>query len=286
VRIVAALGFITLCAGTGFSYWQATRFPARTVELKSLPVQLRVQDGVERRELRAITDGLRLADRFMKSELRRTVRHTVEARVARKNGCRPFESSSGASIGEADDDFMCVATKNLHWQWLVEKDLAAAVAVSAHEYVHVLQAELGCLLDGGALRFRWLGEGMAEEVAWRALISGGRVSNARVERAIRTDALPAHGLAGRGLYPLAAYERADGADREYALWHLAVRRLLRGAVKAGAAPRANPEISLRHFCERVGEGLGWREAFERSFGEPVGLFYSEFEAFRRRAGDV
>ena len=282
---MAAVGCAMLCVGAGFSYWQETRFPARTVEVKSLPVQLRVQDGVERRELRAITDGLRLADRFMRSELRRTVRHRVEARVARRNACRPFESSSGDSVGEADDGFMCVATSNLHWQWLVKKDLATAIAVSAHEYVHVLQAELGCLLDGSTPRFRWLVEGMAEEVAWRALIWGGRVSNARVKRTIRTDALPAHGLAGRGLYPLAAYERADGADREYALWHLAVRHLLRAAVKRGAAPRANPEISLRRFCGRVGEGLGWREAFERSFGEPVGSFYSEFEAFRRRARD-
>jgi hypothetical protein len=275
-----------LCVGAGFSYWQETRFPAHTVELRGLPVQLRVQDGVERRELRAITDGLRLADRFMRSELRRTVRHRAEARVARKNGCRPFESSSGDSIGEADDEFMCIATRNLHWQGLIEKDLTAAVAVSAHEYVHVLQAELGCLLDGGALRFRWLVEGMAEEVAWRALIRSGRVSNARVEHTIRIDALPTHGLAGHGLYPLAAYERADGGDREYALWHLAVRHLLRVAVKRGSAPRAHPEISLRRFCERVGEGLGRREAFERSFGEPVASFYSEFEAFRRRAGDV
>ena len=51
---------------------------------------------------------------------------------------------------------------------------------------------------------------------------------------------PDHGLVGAGLYPLAAYERADGADREYALWHLAVRHLLRAAVEDGAAPRGAP----------------------------------------------
>jgi hypothetical protein len=242
---------------------------------------LRVQDGVERRDLSAVTEGLRLADRYMRTELRRTVRHQVQARVAHGNGCRPFESSSSDSIGEADHGFLCIATRNLHWQWLVKKDRPASIAVSAHEYVHVLQSELGCLGDEAPPRFRWLVEGMAEEVAWQALISSGRVSNAQVERTIRADALPPPGLIGHGLYPLAAYERADGADREYALWHLAVRRLLRAAVNAGEAPRAHPQVSLRRFCERIGGGLEWHRAFARSFGMPVGRFYYQFEAFRR-----
>jgi hypothetical protein len=285
IWVLAAVCLAGACVSAGFSYWQETRFPARTVHLADLPVELRVQDGVQRRDLSAVTQGLRLADRYMRSQLRRTVRHHVEARVAHRNGCRPFESSSSDSIGEADPGFLCVATRNLHWQWLVKKDRPAAIAVSAHEYVHVLQSELGCLDDGTPPRFRWLVEGMAEELAWRALISSGRVSNARILRTIRADALPAYGLIGRGLYPLAAYERADGADREYALWHLAVRHLLHAAVNEGAAPRARPDISLRRFCERAGVGTGWRQAFERSFGLPLGRFYRQFERFRARAGN-
>jgi hypothetical protein len=242
-----------------------------------------VQDGVKRRELRAITDGIRLVDGFMRRELRRSARRPVEARIAHANGCRPFESSSADAIGEAAHGFLCVATSNLHWQWLVKKDLVAAIAVSGHEYVHVLQAELGCL-PAGSPRFRWLAEGMAEAIAWRALVSSGRADDARVARSVREDALPNPGLIGRGLYPLAAYEHADGADREYALWHLAVRRLLLAAVDEGAAPRTRPDISLKRFCERVGAGTEWRKAFERSFGLPVGRFYREFERFRARAG--
>ena len=283
IWVLAVVCLAAVCVFAGFSYWQETRFPARTVALKGLPVKLRVQDGVKRSELRAITDGIRLVDGFMRNELRRSVRRPVEARVARKNGCRPFQSSSADSIGEADHGFLCVATSNLHWQWLIKKDLVAATAVSGHEYVHVLQAELGCLPEGDGPKFRWLSEGMAEAIAWRALVSSGRVRDARVARSIRADALPDFGLIGRGLYPLAAYERADGADREYALWHLAVRRLLHAAVDEGAAPPARPEITLRRFCERVGDGTGWRKAFERSFGLTVGHFYREFERFRARA---
>jgi hypothetical protein len=283
IWVLAAVCLVVVCVSAGFSYWQETRFPARSVALRGLPVELRVQDGVERRDLSAVTEGLRLVDHYMRAELRRTVRHSVQARVAHGNGCRPFESSSSDSVGEADHGFLCVATRNLHWQWLVKKDRPAAIAVSAHEYVHVLQSELGCLGDDAAPRFRWLVEGMAEEVAWRALISSGRVGNAQVERAIRADALPPRGLIGRGLYPLAAYERADGADREYALWHLAVRRLLRAAVHTGEVAPAHPAVSLRRFCEGVGDGLEWHRAFTRSFGMPVGQFYHEFEAFRRRS---
>jgi hypothetical protein len=270
-------------AGTGFSYWQHTRFPAHSVPLKGLPVELRVQDGVPRRDLHAVSQGLRLADRFMRRTLRRTVRHSVEARVARESGCRPFESSSEGSIGEADNRFLCVATNNLHWRWLIGKDRPAAIAVPAHEYVHVLQAELGCLQNGGERRFRWLLEGMADEIAWRALTSARLVSDLHVERMIRYDALTVHGGNDHGLDRLSVYERADGADREYALWHLAVRRLLRAAVKAGVTGASYPEITLRRFCARVGGGVSWRRAFARSFGLRVSDFYAQFAAFRRRA---
>jgi hypothetical protein len=275
-------GIAVIAAGSGFSYWQHARFPAHSVAIEEIPVDLRVQDGVGRRDLRAVKEGLLLADRFMRRNLKRSVTGPVEARVARKNGCRPYESPTEGPIGEADDDFFCIATRNLHWQWLIQKDFRTAVSVSAHEYVHVLQSELGCLERGGDRTLRWLIEGMADEVAWRSLVADRRISDGRVELRISDDALRVRGLRDRGLGPLSAYERAGGADREYALWHLAVRHLLRAAVKDGAAPRERPEISLRRFCERVGEGVDWRQAFERSFGEPVGRFYARFEAFRHR----
>jgi hypothetical protein len=272
------IGLVMLVAGSGFAYWRDTRFPARTEWLAGTPVKLRIQDGVQPRELRAIRDGLRLTNRFMKRNLGRTVHGAVEARVAHANGCHPFESSSEASIGEAGHGFLCVETKNLAWQWLVQKNLVAATAISGHEYVHVLQSEIGCLPKDAGKRYRWVVEGMAEEVSWRALVAAGRATEARVNRTIRRD-----GAFDRGLEPLAAYEHADGRDREYALWHLAVRYLLREAVAAGAAPRDRPEVALRRFCETVANGHDWGVAFGRSFGLSLHRFYSSFRAFRRHA---
>jgi hypothetical protein len=284
-HLVALAGLLLLAAYGASWYWQHTRFPAQSVPLAGTPVELRVQKGVAPRELSAVTEGLRLSDRFMRKELGRTVEQPVEARVARADGCRPFESPTESLIAEADRGFLCVATRNLHWRYLIDSDWPAAVAVSAHEYVHILQAELGCLSQGTDQKYRWLMEGMADEIAWRALISDGLVSNAGVTSDLRRDAIRVRGSYESGLNPLPAYERGRGADREYALWHMAVRRLVQVAVRAGAAPADRPEIALRRFCGRVGEGLDWRSAFARSFGESVETFYADFEDFRRRIGD-
>jgi hypothetical protein len=157
------------------------------------------------------------------------------------------------------------------------KDRVAATAIPAHEYVHVLQADLGCLPEGDERdQYRWIFEGMATDLAWRALIAGGRATRARSGRTIRAD-----GAFDSNLEPLRSYERGNGREPEYALWHLAIWRLLREAVAARAAPAARPEIALRRFCARVGAGRPWQAAFAQSFGLPVGAFYARFEAARR-----
>src|SRR2546426_4583817 len=91
-----ALGLValmTLIAAGAYAYWQDTRFPAHSVHVAGMPVELRVQDGVDTGELRAIRRGLRLTDRFMRKAFGRTVTGHVEARIARSNGCRPFQKA-------------------------------------------------------------------------------------------------------------------------------------------------------------------------------------------------
>jgi hypothetical protein len=200
----------------------------------------------------------------------------VEGRVAHVDGCRPFQSAGGALIGEGDAGFFCIDTSSPAWQYMVRTDFAAATSLSAHEYVHVLQAELGCLPTTQDRHYRWLLEGMASDIAWQALVRAGRVSEARVVRTIRKDRPLSSGLG-----PLRDYELQDGRDHEYALWHLAVRRLLRVAVGDDAVPASRPELGLRRFCERVGHGQQWHIAFARSFGLPLDRFYAGFEADRR-----
>jgi hypothetical protein len=272
------LGFLVLAVpigAGGFAYWQDTRFPARSERVAGTPVELRIQDGVKPVELRLIRRGLRLTDRFMRRALGQTVVSRVEARIARSNGCRPFHAAGEALIGEAEEGFVCVNTASPAWQWLMLKDRVAATAAVGHEYVHVLQGEHGCLHGAPGEHYRWVVEGMAEEVSWRALVAASRATERRVSREIRSD-----GAFDSNLEPLRNYESEGGRDPEYALWHLAVRRLLKDAVASGAAPRARPERALLRFCDRVGAGRPWKSAFERSFGVSVERFYSSFEAKR------
>jgi hypothetical protein len=266
-----------LLAGAGFVYWQNTRFPARSERLAGTPIVLRVQSGVKPEELRVIRAGLRSVHRYGARTLGWRVHGKVEARVARRDGCRPFQASGGSLVGDGGDHFLCVDTASPGWQWLMLKDRVAATSIPAHEYVHVLQAELGCLPErGDREQYRWIFEGMATDLAWRALIAGGRATRARSRRTVRTD-----GAFDPNLEPLPRYERDNGREPEYALWHAAIERLLREAVAARAAPAARPEIALRRFCAGVGAGRPWRAAFARSFGLSLDTFYARFEAARR-----
>jgi hypothetical protein len=273
-----ALGLLALAlpiALSGFAYWRDTRFPARSEPVSGMPVVLRVQDGVSARELHVIRLGLRDTSRYMRRALGRTVVGHVQARIARSNGCRPFQAAGEATFGEGQVGFLCVDTASPAWQWLMLKDRVAASESAGHEYVHVLQGELGCLRSPLGERFRWIIEGMAEDVSWRAAVAAHRTTERRVLREIRSS-----GAFDPNLQPLRAYETEGGRDPEYALWHLAVRRLLARAVALGEAPARRPELALRHFCDRIAIGRPWRRAFRQSFAISTSRFYARFEAAR------
>jgi hypothetical protein len=273
-----ALGLLALALPVtlgGFAYWQDTRFPARSEPLSGTPVELRIQDGVSAGELHVIRVGLRHTGRFMRRALGQTVEHKVEARIARSNGCRPSHAAGEAIVGEGKAGFVCVDTASLAWRWMMLKDRLAASASAGHEYVHVLQGELGCLSSPLGERFRWVLEGMAEQVSWRALVAAHLTTERRVMREIRGS-----GAFDPNLEPLRAYETDGGRDPEYALWHLAVRRLLAHAVATGAAPARRPELALRRFCDRVAARRPWRRAFREAFRISTDRFYARFEAAR------
>jgi hypothetical protein len=269
------LGGLAALTAAWFTLWSGESFPARSARLAGTPAQLRIQDGVTPRELHAIRAGVRTADRYLRRSLGRAVSGPVEVRIARADPCRSSESGERSVIGEGAAGFVCVDTGNVEWKVLISTDRPAAIAVAAHEYVHVWQAELGCLPQGERRDYRWIVEGMATDLAWRALAAAGRVSGARLRRTIRRER-----PFDPGSKTLRTYERAGGRPPQYALWHLAIRSLLREAVRNGAAPRTGRQGALRTLCAQVGAGLPWRAAFLRSFGISVAEFYARFEAKR------
>src|SRR4051812_11231599 len=157
-RIAFALASLAVMAVVcGFAFLPGDGFPAaRSERLAGTPVTLRLQDDVKTADVRAIRTGIRLADRYMRRHLGRAVREPVEARVAGSAGCDLLRVSDGIPVGQAERGRLCIDTGSLGWQWLLLKDRTAAAAIAAHEYVHDLQAELGCLPGGRSERPRWL----------------------------------------------------------------------------------------------------------------------------------
>lgn len=243
-------------------------FPARSRALPGTPVDLLVQRDVTRADVHAVAGGVRRADRYIRTTLGRRVRGPVRARIARGDPC-PGADGDRSVIGQGGAGSLCVDTVNVEWQWMIRNHRAEAAAIPAHEYVHVLQAERGCLPAGDDRDYRWLVEGMASQIGWQALVRSGSVRDADVRRSIRRN-----GAFDSSLQGLRMYEQHGGRTAQYARWHLATRYLLRTA--------GRPESALIRFCEQVGAGRSWRGAFLYSFGLSVFDFYGRFEAAQPR----
>jgi hypothetical protein len=269
-------GLLALVAARAFALG-GDGFAATSQHVSGTPVETLIQDGVGEADVSAVAAGVRASHDFTRLALGRTVRGPVQARIAHEDTC-PGGDGDRSLIGEGSAGQLCVDTRNVEWQFLVRNHPDAAMAIPAHEYVHVLQAQLGCLPSGDDRDFRWIVEGMAGHMGWEALVWSGHTTDAAARRTLREDG--AHDPSNE---PLRHYERSGGRTPQYAEWHLAIRTLLEEAVAAGAAPRERPEMALIRFCERVGAGSGWRGAFMRSFGMPVFEFYARYAAAERGA---
>ena len=245
MMLVLLAGLAVLAGGTGFAQWQAGRFPARSEPIRGTPVELRVQDGVTARELGAVRRRRRVVQRYLRRTLGRGVVGPVEVRVARPDPLPALRFERQEVIGEGGAGFVCVDTGNVEWKVLISTHPPAATAVSAHEYVHVWQAELGACRRRRRREYRWIVEGMATDLAWRALV-GGRVTEARVRRTIRRD--------GRSIRlqdpsrPTSARAGARRSTRSGSGDPLAPARRVERRARAGR------QIALRAFCAGVGAG--------------------------------
>ncbi len=146
------------------------------------------------------------------------------------------------------------------------KDPTAAAVIAAHEYAHVVQADLGCLPEGSQAP-RWLVEGMATEIGWRAMIGAGRATWSQMR-----ESIPDGGAFDPNLSQLQRYETVGGRDAEYALWHAATEAL-----------PGSPVRPLLRWCRLTGTGVPWQVAFRRAFGLTTTSFYERFERARQAA---
>ena len=261
----AVAGLALAAIGVAGWYWLQVRFPARETAIAGTPFTLHIQDGVGSGEEAFVRRGLLLEQRYLWRVLGEPVHGPVEVRIADGSPCHAFTEPAGTgATGVAQDGFLCVDTRTPSWRTIVRDDHVLATGISAHELVHVWQAEHGCLPDPDAHRYRWLVEGMATDLAWRAQIAAGT--------ATRRDAARVARQATASVGDLRQYERRGGSDAEYALFQQAVADLV---------VRAGQPAALGRFCAMVGDGTDWRAAFRAAFGLPVERFYDDFQ--RQRA---
>jgi hypothetical protein len=192
-------------------------------------------------------------------------------------GDRTKRASVRVVVGDGTERFCCITsgpafdivTGNRAWAtppaaaadtWTADTE---RMELAAHEYMHVWQYDIGgnaCMLGP-----RWLSEGMAESLAYRALVAGGRIPAANMDVFTKRQLRTARYVTLRSL------ETAWPSDvNPYAVAYLAVDRML-------AVP---DPTALRRFCSRVGAGELWTSAFAGAFGVDIDTFYSRYEAYR------
>ena len=168
-------------------------------------------------------------------------------------GDRVSPASARIVVGDGTERFCCITsgpsfdivTGNRAWAapqaaapdtWTADDERAE---LAAHEYIHVWQYDVGgsaCMVGGP----RWLSEGMAESLAYRSLVAGGRIV---VGEPRRVHEAP---TAERALRHAALVSNAVAADANpFALGYLAVDRLLAvpAPTRSGATARASAEES-------------------------------------------
>lgn len=256
---------LALVLGSGG--WLANNlvFGGRAQAVPGTPYTLLVQARVSERDVALVTEGLRLADDAFAELLGARVARPVTVRLARRTPCVAFaRRTTGTAVADADE--ICVDTTKPTWRYAVREEPTLALSIVAHEHLHNLQGQLGCLPGPDEHTHLWLVEGTATYIGWQTVRRAGRVTEANITREMR-----AWGGFRPGLKPLNNYERTLGGDPEYALAHRAVRRLV---------ARTGTPASLVAFCEQVGAGRAWKTAFHSSFGVSVEAFYTAFEASR------
>ncbi len=258
-----------IVAVLGLGGWAANNliFGGRVHTPAGLPHTLVVQRGVQEAEIALVVEGLRLADEAFQQLLGERVPVPVVVRLARRTPCIAFERrTTGTAVADAES--ICIDTTKPTWRYAAREEPTLALSIVAHEHLHNLQGQLGCLPGPDEHLYAWWVEGSATYMGWRALEHAARVTQTDIERELRD-----WGGFSPGLNPLESYERAISGDPTYALAARAVAQLV---ARAGAP-------ALVDFCARVGAGTTWRAAFRSSFGVGVSAFYGAFEAERNAA---
>lgn len=229
---------------------------ARADRVAGTPYVISTPEGaVYASALKNAKTGLREIDAYERARAGVAVARPTDVRLLPGDECGPGFATRDPNVGALTRDHtICVYTG----LWDGPASALDSRFTLAHEAVHVLQAELGCLRAP-----LWFVEGMANLLGERAVKTPDRLESTLVtglDQYVKTIGLSATGLR--------THERSMG-DLSDAEAERAVAALDRGD------PRR-----LVAFCRAVGAGTEWPAAFAVAFHEPINHFYTRFARIR------
>ena len=247
-----------------------------------------IAPNVPAEQVEIITTGLQMAQNYLDSELDGGIPEEVRKEITVKivaTGQGNQEPWGGGACCTAFSSAGGVSTMRLffdiaHPHWHVSRPSTSRKS-AVHEYTHIWQHHLGCISKFYQPLGNWLNEGIAEYIAYEAMIKNGEMRREDVT-AFMLAAARSTGQLDR---PLRDF--AGGAVRDIGIWpghvgFLALHRIVPSA--------PGGILSLRTLCEEVaasasdpragGVGMYYPEAFETAFGISLDDFYDDFEKYR------
>lgn len=228
-------------------------------------VNIEFQAEVDKEDEEKIREGIRIMDFYLNSWFG----HSIDKKVLMTVDA----SSKNSILEERDGEMVAVLhTNEPIWQtlrqFIIQYNMDMRSRFAAHEYVHFYQKDNGCgrIYKPEQVRLRWLMEGEAEWLSYKAMMDSGNLSSF-----LGLEEMLSMTVQGGSLKSLKTYKEAAAGVQLYSYFALAVEQLMK-----------NREIkTMDNFCANVGKGQEASVAFENAFGVPLEKFYSDFETYRQ-----
>ncbi len=227
--------------------------------------------GVTKEDENKIREGIRIMDFYLNNWFGHSITNKASYKVDSSN-----QNGDSFADGPNGEIIVFIHTQDKTWQMIRQftsqynMDLRGRLA--AHEYIHLYQADNGCgkIYNPNQPRLKWLMEGEAEWLSWKAMMDSGNIPSF-----LGLEQMLSIPLQGGNLLPLKTYEKTADIDVQlYSYFALATNFLMKDRdIK-----------TLDNFCANVGKGQEPSVAFENAFGVPLAKFYSNFETYRQNLG--
>jgi hypothetical protein len=225
-------------------------------------VYFSIADEVSAEDEAYVREGIALAEDYLRETLNAEIENDLTINVREM-----ADPDDPYILAYASGNAMVVYAGSPAWETLSP---ALRIQTVIHEYVHIYQGDT--LGDGADASPMWFIEGMAEYLAYDAIVDLGIVDQAAVDD-FNTFAVRYSGYHVGPLEEIEAiwdFQSAEGPV--YPLAYLAVGRLV-GEL---------PSKSLEAYLQAVDDGANWRKTFQKAFGLKLDDFYAQFDAWVAR----